>query len=367
MLKFLGGLKDSVFWGHDYDKEWSHYNIWFSLNSYYNYLENYNQVIEEKRLYWKNHGKYRGHSSARHAAFRSIIDLFNCLYNKNKSNKALIYEMSKRIYDELQMLELIGNPFKNLFYIKWDFEKYFSKYEEEKKTSRRNGEIIKSLSFETDILNLEKQNILNGNPNDKAILVWSIIPTETFTAHQITNGIDLKIEDSLFWLLVFVDLGILKMNSSFIEPRFWSIRVDTLKNYRLTNILSKNTTLFKKKINRDIVKSAISVYENYIENEEKSDKQLVILSKKILDPDIMSEIKQATIELKDMWKEFEERFGSRGPAQLGEQTEFRDPVVARSTKRRHRATNEQLKRLNFTEETMHGHYDYIVLEPAPWE
>jgi len=141
MFDFLDKCKDSILWGYDYDKVWRR-NAFYLFGQYSNYLKDFEKIIEEKRLYWKAHGKYYGNSgfnkySARHAAFRGMIDVFNCVYNQNKKNEFLIYKMSKALYDEHEILESIGKPFQDMLYIKWGWKEHFKKYEQEKEVSKK--------------------------------------------------------------------------------------------------------------------------------------------------------------------------------------------------------------------------------------
>lgn len=376
VFKFLSKCKDSIFWGYDYDAAWSTYSFLFSLKSYSGYLKDFDQVVEEKRLYWKSYGKYYGNSeyrsefpryAANHAVFRAMIDCFNCVYNSDK-NESLAYELSKKIHDEHQMFELIGEPFKDMHHIAWNWKKAFKKYEKEKELSMKNAEAVKALSFERAKMDLAKNEISNGNSNNEAKMIRSAIPLRgRFTTHFIMKSTNLSLEIILFWLLVFVEIGILKMYS-FGEPEFWAPQVRSLKHYFLMDVLceNKNSAMV---LNLSIIEDAVRFYTNYVtKNTEETNKNLINLVEKILDLDIRSELKKSALELEDMWKEFEKKFGRRGAASSKEEANFRDPVVKRSTKRQTRAVNEQLRRLNYLNmKTLHHSYDEVVLDKAPWE
>lgn len=64
-----------------------------------------------------------------------------------------------------------------------------------------------------------------------------------------------------------------------------------------------------------------------------------------LDADVLQELEATARDEQAMWQEFERRFGHRGPASVGPETELRDPVILRTTVRMFRAMDEQLRRL----------------------
>lgn len=91
-----------------------------------------------------------------------------------------------------------------------------------------------------------------------------------------------------------------------------------------------------------------------------------------LDADIVQELRATEEEQEAMWVEFERRFGHRGPASVGPQTELRDPVILRTTVRMFRAMDEQLRRLGLPPSRKppawptHYRNGDIPLPPSPW-
>lgn len=92
-----------------------------------------------------------------------------------------------------------------------------------------------------------------------------------------------------------------------------------------------------------------------------------------LDPDIIQELQAAEFEQEAMWREFERRFGHRGPASAGPEAELRDPVILTTTVRMFRAMDEQLRRLGLPSSRKppawptHYRNGQVPLPPPPWE
>lgn len=127
------------------------------------------------------------------------------------------------------------------------------------------------------------------------------------------------------------------------------------------------------------IEDAVQIYENslsprrYVKPDEAAWAHKVAWAEGLLDDDIKSEIAKAAQELEAMWVVFERMFGHRGPAEVGPETEIRDPVVTRTVVRVFRAMDEQCKRLGFPPSwkpeswlTRYNGGD-VGLEPAPWE
>lgn len=124
---------------------------------------------------------------------------------------------------------------------------------------------------------------------------------------------------------------------------------------------------------RDTIEEAVRVFDDSFSQDPIYPLNKVVEASARLDDDIKTEIKRAALERETMWRQYETKFGHRGPASSEAEANFRDPVIKMTTVRIFRAMDEQLRRLNLPMSRKPGswatHYNNgdVGLEPAPWE
>lgn len=121
------------------------------------------------------------------------------------------------------------------------------------------------------------------------------------------------------------------------------------------------------------IEEAVRIYEDSCSPSPYTPKDQIQWAINVLDEDIKQEIKTSASELENMWQQFENLFGHRGPAKNQKECSVRDPIVKKTAVRTFRALDEQLKRVGLAPSIKPPAWvDYynngdVGLEPAPWE
>ncbi|MBX3708207.1 MAG: hypothetical protein KIT56_00860 [Gammaproteobacteria bacterium] len=129
----------------------------------------------------------------------------------------------------------------------------------------------------------------------------------------------------------------------------------------------------KESMTTDDFEEAVRAYEDSCSSSPYTSEDKIKWATSVLDVDIKEEIKASAIELENMWQQFENLFGHRGPAKNQKERSVRDPVVKKTTIKIYRALDEQLKRKGFPPSSKppawHDYYENgdIGLPPPPWE
>jgi len=148
---------------------------------------------------------------------------------------------------------------------------------------------------------------------------------------------------------------------------------DFVKNIRMEDLPEEVPLPQKENASPEYVDDAVRIYQNSFDKNPYVNDREKLWASDLLDDDIKSEIEIAASQMRQMWDEYERRFGRRGPARSEEQAALRDPVVVQSTVRVYRAQDEQRRRLGFGPSvkpaswSTHYRRGQVGLPRAPWE
>lgn len=226
-------IKRSICWDSDFDRSWGS-GIYIPDEEDYHWLS-WDKKIEEKRLYWKQHGKQMGYL-AQEAAFKGNLEVANEFYDKFKEDYEYLLVVGKDLRQRLPVNMYVESMDKLdvLSDDKWrvrvpeHWMNVFRKLHDLDELKKARCEEVLEILPDKSLIVKKWEDFLSDKPDQQAQILLSYLRENSpkdytyFTAHELVERTGLSLQDTVLWLFVFKHGGLIHhpTMSNFREPAF---------------------------------------------------------------------------------------------------------------------------------------------------
>lgn len=206
-------LRHNLFWHDKFDEAWRHNSMFLKLDDV---GWRWGQRIEEKKAYWREHGKRRQLSPSQ-AVFRSFEDIADTIYAEHPDKEQMQstwVELAYAQYYAASTADWDGPwvPAEQRIGERWRpyYATYRDKREAEKQEKKQRAEEVQSHRFDRKEIDDAWQKLLAGDVSRDLKAIWLHAEPPRKPAHQIATRANVSMRDFVFWMVVLRDHALLR-------------------------------------------------------------------------------------------------------------------------------------------------------------
>ena len=201
-------LQNALFWHNKFDDRWRHCSMFLRL-------PDIGWRIEEKRSYWREHGKSQ-RLKPDQAVFRALEDIANSIYAEHSDRErmqATWLELAYAQYYAASSSEWDGQwvPPESRLSDRWKsyYAAHCVKRENEQRDKKHRAAEVQSHRFNRELVDEAWIKLLEGDVDREVKSIWRHSVPPRKSAHEIASQANVSIKDFVFWMVVLRDHGLM--------------------------------------------------------------------------------------------------------------------------------------------------------------